>query len=172
MTNNFRWRGEEEKGTVAHESQNTTFQTTKEKTTFHKALYLTRRHLTEKTRLCSAKHDDISQKTIIHKKSPQLKSLYFLECYFRATEVEKSVCSVNRVNRRQREPAVPQLQSSQQGLSAEESGGELPVKQNHYTVNPQSIFIWPRCKKLYKVKKPWSFSKLTVEIGWSEGYHH
>lgn len=27
------------------------------------------------------------------------------------------------------------------GFSIEESGSELPVKQNHYAVNPQSVFI-------------------------------
>lgn len=35
------------------------------------------------------------------------------------------------------------------GFLVEESGSELPVKQNHYTVNFQSIFIQPLCKKPY-----------------------
>lgn len=41
----------------------------------------------------------------------------------------------------QKETTLPQLQSSQQGFSTEKSASESPVKQNHYTVNPLSVFI-------------------------------
>ena len=154
---------------MAHESQNTTFQMTKEYTTFRIALSLTRRRLT-KTRLRFTKHKDMSHEIVIHTKTPQLKRLCFLKycCVLTLQGRRSSDISVQRQQSKQTaerasRPSAAVFPAGVFFFPAEESGGELPVKQNHYTVNPQSIFIWPRCKKLYKSKE--AMELLEVDCG-------
>ena len=112
----------------------------------------------------------MSHDIVIHTKTPQLKRLCFLKycCVLTLQGRRSSDISVQRQQSKQTaerasRPSAAVFPAGVFFFPAEESGGELPVKQNHYTVNPQSIFIWPRCKKLYKSKE--AMELLEVDCG-------